>query len=207
MKKAIKTFGSFALTLVVLALLNSGCRRHLAHVYSGVDPKVRPAKSDPIVFELPDNPSIRERKMAVLIRDELLRNGFNLVEDYKISKWTMSFAVDRQTYTIGSTSRGSAVGLQFFGTPVTTGSSNTKYVQQTDVTVYMHLLKTEEIGTNKPMAIWEGSVRAKEGFTRDYPNSFIKNLISQFGENYEGNINMSSTYERSVRAAREGRPD
>lgn len=188
--------------LLTLVLAVAACRSHVAYVYSGVDPAEAPSKSDPISFELPDNASIREKNIAVLLREELQRNGFNLVSDFKESKWTLSFAVDRKTYTIGSTTHGVAVGFGVYGVPVAIGSSNTDYIQQTDVHIYMHLLKTSDLAKPNPMAVWEGSVTTTDRVFSVLPNSTIKNLLDKFGQNFERKTKVDRSYQRDVNASK-----
>lgn len=191
----------------VFLLLLSGCRSHVAHVYSGVDPNEIPLKTDAIVLELPDGASIRERNVAVLLKEELARNGFNIVSDYRDSKWTLSFAVDRRTYTIGSTSHGMAIGFGLFGAPMAVGSSSTSYVQQTDVSIFMHLLRTNDIQKPNPMAIWEGSVTTKDRVFAVLPNATIKNLLEKFGQNFERRTKVDKSYQRAVNAEKAGVKD
>lgn len=192
--------------LLFLFTLTGACKSYIAHVYSGIDPAVILSKSDPIFFVLPDNPSIRERNVAVFLKDELLRNGFNVVEDKQSSVWTMSFAIDRQTYTIGSTSKSSglAVGFDVHGVPLATGTSRTKtsYVQQTDVMVFLHLLNTSDVRMEKPIIVWEGSVRTALSVFKEHPNGTIKALLDKFGRNFESTTKVYREYQRNVNRER-----
>lgn len=193
--------------LLFFSMLTGACNKsYVAHVYSGIDPTIKLSKTDPIVFVMPDNPSIRERNVAVLLKDELLRNGFNIVEDKQSSVWTMSFAIDRQTYTIGSTSRSSglAVGFGIHGVPLATGTSHTKtsYVQQTDVMVFLHLLNTSDVRMEKPIIVWEGSVRTALSVFKQQPNGTIKVLLDKFGRNFESTTKVYRKYQRDVNRER-----
>jgi hypothetical protein len=181
----------WSLAVLTLLFFLTGCRSHVAYVYSGVDPLISTlSKTDPIFFEMPDDPSIRERKLAVLLKDELIKNGFNIVSDFGESKWTLSFAVDRNTYTIGSATHGAVVGGVL--------SARTNYVQQTDVTIFMHLFRTTDLEKLKPVVFWEGSITTKDQAFLRMPNSTIKNLLDRFGQNFEKPTTLDRDYQRDV---------
>lgn len=189
----IKT--SFVFT-VLLCL--AACGGHSAYVHSIVDLTEIPSRSDPIFLELPDNPSIRERNLAVLLKDELVRNGFNLVSDFRESKWILSFALGRNTYTIGSSTHATAVGFSVGRIPIAVGSSKTEYVQQTDVSIFMHLFRTADLEKPNPMTIWEGSVTTKDRVFSVLPNSTVKILLDKFGKNFEREAIVKRSYQRDV---------
>jgi hypothetical protein len=194
-KFRISPFPAKAALLLALAL--SACRSHTALVYSGVDPTIRVVKSDRMEFVLPDDASIRERNAAVLLRDELVRQGFHLVNPGEPSHWTLSFGLGRRTYTIGSATHGAAIAF-LSPLPMASYSSRTENIDQTDVTIFMHLLQTSDLDSAKPMAVWEGTVTTKERVFAVLPNAVVAALLQHFGEHYERQTRVDKAYQRMI---------
>lgn len=180
-----------SLAVLTLLFFFTGCRNYVAYVYTGLDPtSLPPSKTEPIFFVIPDNPSIRERKLAVLLKDELIRNGFNIVSDFGESKWTLTFALDRNTYTVGSTS---------YDSPSLLGNKAiTTYNKQTDIIIFMYLFKSEDFNKQKPVVLWEGSIATKDLIFTKLPNSTIKNLLDRFGQNFETFSRLNKDYQRDI---------
>ncbi len=183
-----------ALTLVLI----SGCRNYAVHVYSGVDPKIKPNRSDSIYLARPTDASIRERQTEALIRTELEKNGFTLAHDPSAAKWILAFAVNRATYVVGAESSSTGLAMPLFGTAIAIGHANTTYKQQTNVEIFMHLFSAADIGKDKPAAFWEGSMIAAENIYRVYPNASIKVLLDKFSQNHDRRVNVNKAYQRSV---------
>jgi hypothetical protein len=189
---------TWLLLLLLPVLLLASCRGHIAHIYSGVDPAITVQRADSIELVLPDDASIRERNAAVLVREELRNSGFHLVEEGEASIWTLSFGLDRRTYTIGSKTTGVAVGFDVVGVPAASLAATTTLVSQTDVTIFMHLLKTADLRSPRPLAVWEGSVTTKDKVFAVLPNAVLAELLKHFGENFEHPTRVDRSYQREV---------
>lgn len=189
MKFIIRRFG-FISVIVAATLLFclAGCaRRHSAFVYSALDPAYRPQKSDPIFVILPAKPTIRERQLVGDLKNELVRNGFNLVGAETDAKWLLSLSAERRTYEYGTNATAVAI------TPkVAVASTEPKIIERS--TIYLYLFDRSDFSSGKVLSVWEGSVSATERVYRVYKLAIIKNVLDVFGTNFERDTHLSRDY-------------
>lgn len=187
------------LTIMLFLVLLTACRSYTTHVYSGVDPSVTlPSKEEAIFFALPNDASIREKQVAVLLKTELTKSGFNLVSDVAKSKWVVSFAVDRKTYTVGTSTNANAVGATVYGVPLAFGNSVTTNISQTDLSIYMQLYNVKDLEKTKPIALWEGNVTVENRVFNVLPNASIKTLLDKFGKNFDRPVKINKKYQKAA---------
>jgi len=173
----------------------TACSHHPAYVYSHADSIEKPYKSDSIFLMLPNEVMSEERKVAIVLRDELIRQGFNLAPNFPESNFILTFAVNRSSYNIGSqVSDANSNKVPF----LTINSSSTYKSQHTDTVIFMHLLTKAGIEEAKPNYRWEGSVATNEHVFEVLPHSTVKNIFEKFGENFEGSIIVDKDYQKDI---------
>lgn len=179
------------LGIVILGITISGCKHYAAYVYSAVDPEHAPVKSDPIWLTLSTKPTIRERQLFVVLKSELAKNGFNIVETADKSRWVLALTAERRTYDFGITSSTTVVRVApNFATATTRSHRNV--VERN--TIFLYLFDMHDFTRGKVLSIWEGSVSASENVYRIYVTSMFKNLLDVFGKNYERSTRLSKDY-------------
>jgi len=88
------------LTTITLALLLISCAPTI-YISSQTDPNYNITRNDEIFIIPEENSSISERKFYVLLKNELLKSGFKVVDDYK-AKYFLTFSLDQKTSTVNT---------------------------------------------------------------------------------------------------------
>jgi len=106
--------GSDLLRFAAPALLLLAACQSAPSISAVVDPIVRPAKSEPVMLQSPDDASILERKAIESFRVAMDRDGFNLVESADVASWILSLTVNRDGDERAPDSAGREVRLSAF---------------------------------------------------------------------------------------------
>lgn len=186
---SVRQFRSISIIVATILLFClAGCaRRHSAFVYSALDPAYRPQKIDPILVILPAKPTIRERQLVGDLKNELVRNGFNLVGAETDAKWLLALSAERRTYEYGINTTAVAI------TPkVAVASTEPRIIERS--TIYLYLFDQTDFSNGKVLSVWEGSVSATERVYRVYKLAMIKNVLDVFGTNFERDTHLSRDY-------------
>ena len=182
----------FAACVVPLILLTlTGCASHGVWVTAAVDPSLAPSKTEPVFVTLPERPTIDERQMLVMLKDEMCRNDFNVVENVDNSTWVMIVSATQYTYMSGTTGRTVAVPI---GNVAAVGRTDTQVNYQTDKVTYLYVSKTADRTELEPRRYWEGRVTAKDNVWRAYREVIYKPLLDQYGRDYDRLTKMSKSY-------------
>ncbi len=136
--------------VLCLNLFFTGCSKHLVSVTTANDPTRILAKSEPIFVALPSDSSIRERQLALTLKDSLCRNGFVVVPFIEQSKYVMALAFNKQSFLSGYTTRETLVG-----------SVSTVNIVDNSI-ANITLFDTPEFMVGKNIALWESSVLARK---------------------------------------------
>jgi hypothetical protein len=187
--------GIIFITLLAASMITSGCRSYTAYVYSAVDPEYSISKKDPIWVTLTENPTIRERQLFIVLKSELQKGLFNIVDDKNESKYVLSLSADRKIYNYGTTSVTSAVAIS----PNLALSKTSNDINTVDkTTIYLYLFNTSEFTNGKFYRIWEGSVGATQNVYNVYKTAMFKNLLDVFGNDFEHDTRLSRSYVNST---------
>ena len=176
---------------LILLSLTSACSHHKVYVTAAVDPAFAPSKSDPLYLMLSAEPTIIERQLLPILREELCRCGFNLVDSADRSKWTMGVSYDRRVFDQGSSTSGVFLPGRI---PIFLGSSKPTLV--TTAKAYLYLIQSQLTAASKPIPIWEGSVSAEDDVFKVYRGIIFKNVLDFYGLNFEGHARLSKAYLR-----------
>lgn len=163
------------ITMLASACLLMACGERIA-IRGELDPDYAPKISDPIAVVLPDNSSIQDRQLAPLVKEELSKAGFTVVEPDK-AVWILGLGTHDNTIFLGTQS--SAFGFYH----VAFGSSTAEYA--TRGTLQFWLFKGDVYRGGKSQPIWAGTETIKEADDlRDSPERYIKPLIVIYGKNF-----------------------
>lgn len=186
MKCAIK------IILAMLTVFLTACSHHSVYVSAAVDPAYSPSKTDPIFLTLSNDPTIKERQLVMVLKEELCRNGFNVVASVDSSKWTLGLSYERETYQFGSTSSAIVIPGNI---PRVLGSSKPNIV--TDSRIYLYLFKSDSYKASHPVSVWEGIVSSNDSVFQAYRPVIFKNVLDVFGQNLESQVRLSKAYLRN----------
>jgi hypothetical protein len=187
--------------LILTVLLFTGCATPTAYISSLTDPRYTPLKTDPIHVAFTDDPSIKDRQFYPFLKNEMISNGFNIVEDVTKAKYYLLFKTDSNTSQINSTlflpSTSTSYGY-VGGTPYSETTSSTiavPYSQNYTVEkIYLHLFSVEDAKAGINMTIWEGYIGAGEKEYKAYTQAILKSLFDVFGTNYEAHTPIDTNY-------------
>ena len=174
--------------LLFLAILVSACSRHATFIEAATDPALSASKNDPIFVVLPNKPTITERRLAPVLRSELCKNGFQVVNSQSSAKWVMGLVQDRHQF-YGGASATTAV-LPNIGIAKTTTTAEVV----TNETIYLQLFDAQEFGLPDTLALWEASSTASTRVFQIYDKVMIKNALDYFGKNFAGRTRLSKEY-------------
>jgi hypothetical protein len=177
----------FALLLVPI-FLSISCSRHAAYIETAADPSISVRKEDPIFVTLPEKSSIRERRLLPVLRSELCKNGFQVVESIGASKWVLGLTQSRTSLYGGSESTTIAVP----NTPIINTRTQSTIVDQT--AIYLRLFDARQFGKPSPLAVWEGSGASTEKVIQIYEKVVIKNTLDFYGKTFSGRRRLSKDY-------------
>lgn len=186
--------------IVVAALLGgclASCHSYAAYVYSALDPSYSPARSDPVWVTLSVKPTIRERQLVVVLKEELVRNGFVLADSEARAKWVLALSAERRTYDFGVTATTMAIPVSPTLALATTRSTRNTVEQST---IFLYLFDANDFRAGKILSVWEGSASATENVYRIYITAMLKILLDVYGTNYERNTRLSKDYVNARRA-------
>lgn len=175
----------------VVLLTLAGCSSHGVWVTAAVDPSLAPLKTDPVFVTLPEKPTIDERQMILLLKDEMCRNDFNVVDNVESATWVMTVSATQYSYMSGTTGRGVAVPV---GNVAVVGRTETQVNYQTDKVTYLYVSKSADRIELEPRRYWEGRVTAKDNVWRAYREVIYKPLLDEYGRDYDHFTKMSKSY-------------
>ncbi len=187
---------------ILILLVTIGCAPSI-YISSELDPSYKISKTDKIAIFLKKDSSIGERKFLALLRNELQKAGFNIV-DRDQSEYVLVFALDQNTSKIQrsrpvsttSETKGTVGGIG--GVSYKEKTTSTKYVPYSyDYTVkklYLHLFAEEDISNHKLITIWEGYLGAGEATYAKYTNACVRKLLEYFGTDYKAHTQISTNY-------------
>jgi len=170
---------------IILLMFFVGCASKIAYISSQTDRNYALVKTDPIFFILEEKASMAERQMYPLLKEEMIANGFNIVEDALNAKWALFFDIGSKTSRHNSTrqvattsySSGKVGDTYYSGTTKSTQAIPYSY-NYTVKKIYMFLYAWKEIGTHKMITAWEGYIGAGEKEYKSYLRAIFKSLLT-----------------------------
>ena len=131
-------------------------------IKSLLDPAVTLPDSDPVAVALPDNPSIADKRLAVLIKLDLVHRGLTVTSPDK-SKWTLVAKVEDQTSALTCYASGDMVAAP---------------VEYTRLTVMV----TPSRQPGSP--VWSSTVRAYDDFWMTHPQVIVAGILATYGHDF-----------------------
>jgi hypothetical protein len=159
--------------LLVCALLLTACGLRAAFM-GQLDPAYAPKKADPIALVLSDNPSIQDRQVFPLVKEELVKSGFKLVDPNQAT-WILGVSTHDDTY--------------FSGIKTTKISFGSTEAQQTiensrSSSLYFWLFAAGPYRDGKRLAVWGGVESVNPDDFSKHPDAFVRALIEIYGKNF-----------------------
>jgi len=179
---------NYKIILFLSSLLLSACALRASFV-SQLDPSYAPKKSDPIALLLPDNSSIQDRQVYPVVKEELVKAGFKLVEPNQAT-WILGMGTHQDTYFSGIQT------MAFSYNNVAVGSSNAEYTSR--IIIYFWLFPAESFHSGKRMAIWGGFESVRPSSFREHPADYVRALIELYGKNFYDESERLSKVKRDV---------
>lgn len=170
--------------LLLLALLASGCGRHYARIETLTAPGV--SRNDAIAVVVPNNPSMRERRAETLLRDELCRAGFTVVNEPGKATYVLTYGVDRHDNDVQKTTFKPG---WFYPEAITTTEAPDPMRTRMTVTLTLFEAVHPDAGS-----IWEGAANVTQREWEVYGPVVFKVLLDQFGNDYQGESLMPKSY-------------
>lgn len=181
--------------LILLAGMSvTGCRSYGVWVTAAADPSLAPSKSEATFVTVPARPTIDERQMLLVLKDELCRGGFNVVDDVGKATWVMTVSATQYSYAAGSSGHGAAIPIG--GLLIASNETTINY--QTDKVTFLSVTKAADRIELEPRPYWEGRVVAKDNVWRAYRPILYKPLLDQYGQNYDRFSKVSKSYLKRV---------
>lgn len=184
----------FMVSLWTALSLLAGCRSYGVWVTAVADPSLAPTKAEPIFVRVPDRATIDERQMLLVLKDELCRGNFNVVDDPAKATWIMMVSASQYSYAAGSSGHGAAIPVG--GLLIATNETTINY--QTDKVTFLSVTKAADRIELEPRPYWEGRVVAKDNVWRAYRPILYKPLLDQYGQNYDRFSKVSKSYLKHV---------
>lgn len=193
-KQAQPKFSARALVLLaLLALLVLPLSSCTKAVFESVEnAKYSLTPQDPIAVVHGKGSSTEAQRLEIRVKNQMYRQGFNVVEDPSKAKYEMRVELHEARSTVTETS-GSGSGVAF-GIPISnsislavpiTSSRGTSETSQS-VSSRTLYLKVYSVASNEPA--WSGSATYYVGQPAPYYNSIINTLLNSYGESYYGKI-------------------
>ena len=188
---------------MISMLLLAGCSTRTAYISSLTDPRYNPVKTDPIFILLTDDARITDRQFYSLLRDEMIQNGFNIVDDGYEAKYLLLFQTGSKTSQINSTlflpstswSSGYVGNTYYSGATTSTQAIPYSY-DYTVEKIHLDLYAVEDIKNEKYMTVWEGYIGAGTEEYESFLRAILKSLFDVFGTNYEAHTPIDTKYGR-----------
>lgn len=163
--------------LLALAAL-SGCKSYPVELHAVVDPARPPLKSETVALAPPANASVQERHLGFSLRDQLCRQGFQLVERGP-AKWLIHYGLNRQTQAVGVSTRASAGwwGPNFMTAPV--------YSKTAMLT--LAVTPADPSQADSDSAYWEATAITTDKVWELYEPLVVKAALLHYGQDFNAN--------------------
>lgn len=129
------------------------------------------SKADPVFVGLPDNPTIKDKRVVPFLKDELVRSGFKVTDSIGRAAWVLCGSTDSQSFESGAT-------YHYF-----TWSTTTEYDHSR--AFYLVVYPEPQYAAGKRTAAWAGAISAREEDYRGAPNAMVNALLGIYGTNFE----------------------
>ena len=175
--------------LILVLLIFSGCSTPTVYISSLTDPNYTPLKTDPIYLGSTDDPSMKDRQFYPFLKNEMISNGFNIVEELAVAKYYIVFTTDSDTSEIKS----EYAETTYYGSTSTTIIVPYRY-DYTVEKIYLFLYAVEDAKNGKHMTVWEGYAGAGEEEYLAYTRAILKSLFDVFGTNYKAHTPIDTNF-------------
>ncbi len=170
--------------LIFGVLLLTSCARHTAFVASAVDPAYSPQREEPIAVVLPTESTVRERQLLPVIKGELARAKFNVVDEATKSRWVLALSANRTDVTYATSSLIIKVNPQLaLATPPVRTVPTT--------TIYLTLFDSKDFNSGRALAIWHGAATALDRSYEVGNNEMVRRMLEVYGKNIERHMYIS----------------
>jgi len=163
----------YKVILPLSAVLLSACSLRAAFM-GQLDPAYAPKKADPIALVLSDNSSIQDRQVFPLVKEELVKSGFKLVEPNQAT-WILGVSTHYDTYFSGIKTTKFIFGTSEAQLTIQNARSSS---------LYFWLFPAEPYRDGKRMAIWGGFESVDPHEFRYHTEKFVGALIEIYGKNF-----------------------
>ena len=162
-----------------LLFLLAGCA-YQASVLTRVDPAYMPIPTEPAALVVAQNSSIQERQLLPLLREQMVKRHFNLVE-LTDAKWVIGFGGGTSAVYVGTA--GSAVAIPFFGNAIGISSSAPIYadIGKLNLTVF----PADSFRAGQPLPVWQGAISVESDAYVEKPRTIIDVLLDNYGKNFD----------------------
>ncbi|HPB01148.1 MAG TPA: hypothetical protein PLS75_09630 [Candidatus Marinimicrobia bacterium] len=186
--------------LAVIVLFLTGCMT-TAYISSLTDTRYAPVKTDPIFILIADNASITDRQFYTFLKNEMILNGFNIVDEAPIARYFLLFQTDSKTSQINSTlflpstsTTSGYIGNTYYSGSTKSTSAVPYSYNYTVKKIYLDLYAVEDVKNEKYITVWEGYIGAGQKEYQTYSRAIIKSLLDKFGTNYEAHTPIDIYY-------------
>jgi hypothetical protein len=138
-----------------------------------------------------------------LLKDEMNRNGFNIVEEENKAKYLLLFQTDSKTSQINSTlfipstSRSYGyIGNKYYSGSTTSTQAIPYSYNYTVKKIYLELYLVEDVKNKKIMTVWEGYIGAGIDEYESFSRAILKSLLDVFGTNYKAHTPIDTEYKK-----------
>jgi len=169
------------------AVLLSACSLRAAFV-GQLDPAYAPKKADPIALVLSDHPSIADRQVFPVVREELVKSGFKLVEPSQAS-WILGVSTNNETYFSGIKTTKISFGFSEAQTTIQNARSSS---------IYFWLFPAGPYRDGKRIAVWDGVESMDPGKFQEHMGDYVHALIEIYGKNFYDNSERLSKVKKDV---------
>ena len=146
---------------------------------------------------LPTESTVRERQLLPVLKGELARAKFNVVDDLQKAKWILALSANRTNVTFAVSSLIVAVNPQLaLATPPVRTVPTT--------TIYLSLFDARDFSKGKALAIWHGAATALDRAYEAGNNEMVRRMLEVYGTNIEREMHISKS---SIQRAFSSGPD
>jgi len=145
---------------------------------------------------LPTESTVRERQLVPVLKGELARAKFNVVDEVTKSRWVLALSANRTDVTYGTTSLIIKVNPQLaLATPPVRTVPTT--------TIYLTLFDSKDFNAGRALAIWHGAATALDQAYEAGNNQMIRRMIEVYGKNIERQMHISRSKVQKVFSSEE----
>lgn len=167
------------------------------YIHTQKDLEYKFKRHESVFIYLSNSPSLDEKNLYTFLKYELEFLGFKVVNDVQLADKILLFFVNEKTADISSvlifpstTTTTGRIGNTTFNA-TTSGTNTIPYTSSITIKkIYLDFYDIQLAKEGKFTPVWEGYLGAEVNYFEKNPNICLRKLLSLYGQNYRGEVNI-----------------